>query len=647
MFNLNASIKSFEEEGDELKIRGLASTPSTDRAKDIILVDAWSKGGVDNYVKNPILLFNHDYNEPIGKVTSINTTNKGLEVEGVIFPETKAYNLVKKGVLKTFSVGFLINDADYDKEIDGLIIKDAELLEISVVSVPCNQDAVFELSKSISSDKYEKMKEKFGKEADKDADASKSNKMTTEELNEAIAKALEGQAEANAKAVADAVKAEREEAQKAAAEAKAAAEEEALREEAALKAAEAVSKSVAEQVEAKVKEALESSATEESMKDLKEALEAQKEQLKSLQESRGGFFPDKSEGRSKWIEDSELKNEATEAFIFAKAMQKPIEETSIGKGLLEKVNTQSSVQVSSDKFEQDIALGIERDIEQELILKPLFREMNLTSASQVLTIAPDTGYATHQTSGSTAPGVKPNGLLNNADGSQPYALSEVQFRTDKLISNAFLAKDTDEDVIIPLLPIIREAMVRQHAKSVDQMILSAGVAGGIYPNMVSKGLLAYANTSGRSVNGPSVGASEKVTGQALLSARQGMGKYGLNPADIVYIVSTSAYYQLLNDEAFYNNDEVGTGTKVRGEIGRMFGSPIMVSSEMGDTVAAGEVAAIALNRRNFLMPRLRGYTFESEYSVPGQHWQMVTTQRLGFTEMIPDAPSVVALKYAA
>lgn len=639
MFNLHTQIKSITEDGGVLKITGLASTPDTDRARDIILVDAWVKGGIENYKKNPILLFNHNYDEPIGKVTNIEVTAKGLEVEGEIFPGSKAYPLIQNGVLKTFSVGFLIKDADYSETNDGLIIKDAELLEISVVSVPCNQTAVFELSKSASEDTdVEKIKEKFGKK-NKGAPASSEPEMTKEEIEALIA-------EANQKAV-DAALAKR------------AAEEEAERkrveaeEKAKREREETITATVNKTVEEKLTEAVAAAVektSEESQKtiaELQDSLKTYADEIKALQDARGGFFPDRGSDRKKWLEDKDTRNEAIEAYILSKALKKPLEEISIGKQLMEKVNTQSSVQVSSDSFEELVSTEIYRDIEQELIIKPMFREVNLTSASQLLTIAPDTGYATHQTSGSTLPGTKPNGLLNMADGSQPYTLSEIQLRTDKLVSKAYLANDTEEDTILPILPIIRDAMIRQHAKSVDQMMLTAGVVGGVYPNTVSKGLAAYAATGGRTVNGPSAAAPTPITGKMLLSARRGMGKYGLRPQDLVYLVSTNAYFDLLEDEAFYNNYEVGQGTKVTGEVGRMFGSRILVSDELSSTVAAGEFAAFAINTRNFVVPRLRGLTSESEYSVDGQHWLLATTQRLGFTEIIPDATSVVGLAYAA
>ncbi len=47
-------------------------------------------------------------------------------------------------------------------ETDGYKIKDAELFEVSVVSIPCNQGATFGLSKSFDSmEEYNKYKHTF------------------------------------------------------------------------------------------------------------------------------------------------------------------------------------------------------------------------------------------------------------------------------------------------------------------------------------------------------------------------------------------------------------------------------------------------------------------------------------------------------
>ena len=70
-----------EAEDGSIKISGLASTNALDRTGDVINHDAWTKSqGLDNFKQNPIILFNHDYNKPIGRATSMEVSDKGLEI---------------------------------------------------------------------------------------------------------------------------------------------------------------------------------------------------------------------------------------------------------------------------------------------------------------------------------------------------------------------------------------------------------------------------------------------------------------------------------------------------------------------------------------------------------------------------------------
>ena len=169
IFNLTSTFKTHEQDDGSVMIRGMASTADFDRAGDSISAEAWQKGGLKNFEKNPIILFNHDYDKPIGRATGLKSGPDGLELECKISKSAPANvaELVKDGVLGAFSVGFRVKDADYIKETDGLMIKDAELFEVSVVSVPCNQSATFSLAKSFdSSEEYEEFKKTFTNRVD-------------------------------------------------------------------------------------------------------------------------------------------------------------------------------------------------------------------------------------------------------------------------------------------------------------------------------------------------------------------------------------------------------------------------------------------------------------------------------------------------
>jgi HK97 family phage prohead protease len=165
IFHWSSTFKTLSEDDDGgVNIKGYASTNHSDRAGDSIDHDAWTKnGGLENFKGNPIILFNHDYNRPIGRATSLEVTDRGLELGARISKSAgEVKDLIKDGVLGAFSVGFRVKDADYMKETDGYQIKDAELFEVSVVSVPCNQAAMFSIAKSFDSQsEYDEWKANF------------------------------------------------------------------------------------------------------------------------------------------------------------------------------------------------------------------------------------------------------------------------------------------------------------------------------------------------------------------------------------------------------------------------------------------------------------------------------------------------------
>ena len=115
----------------------IATTEGLDRDGEVILVSGWD---FDNFMKNPVLLFGHDYwSFPIGAVTEIVPEDNRVIARGV-FARTeegqKARMLYEDGILKTVSVGFI------PREREGNVITKAELLELSFVPVPSNPEAL-------------------------------------------------------------------------------------------------------------------------------------------------------------------------------------------------------------------------------------------------------------------------------------------------------------------------------------------------------------------------------------------------------------------------------------------------------------------------------------------------------------------------
>lgn len=110
--------------------------------------DAVLSSGMDitNFTKNPVILYNHNRAEIIGKAIKVELRDDGIYMEMHIYKSLnhKVYEAVRLGVLKAFSIGFSVKDLKYLPELDIFLITQAELYENSVVSVPANQDSLIE-----------------------------------------------------------------------------------------------------------------------------------------------------------------------------------------------------------------------------------------------------------------------------------------------------------------------------------------------------------------------------------------------------------------------------------------------------------------------------------------------------------------------
>ena len=671
IFHWTNSFKMLSEDDDGgLDIKGSASTDALDRAGDIIEGNAWTKGGLDNFKNNPVILFNHNYDRPIGRAKEIGVTENGLELTARISKSAgEIKDLIKDGVLGAFSVGFKVKDADYISETDGYKIKDAELFEVSVVSVPCNQTAVFSLAKSFDSmEEYDQFKKNFIKETSSiDASAkieqsseAKADKTETKmsEENKTPEVSPEFDLEAFAKQVADqtatsiAMK-QAEQKAKEEAEAKAQAEVEAT-EKAELDAKQEEQKVVVKSsisgaeklindVAAKVEER--QGDLESVVKELQSELTEKSEEIQAMRESKR-IFQDR--GNKNWKEAFE--GDIVDAKILGLATGRGYD-TPYAKSVMEKVNAHSGVAVSSADFEQIVSTNVERDIQNELVLAPLFREIQMNSANMIIPILPDSGYAEFTTN-QVASGSSPHGNLAQTGDTYgaPFGgvdLTEKTLSTHKLISQSYLGNETEEDAIMPILPLIRESIVRSHAKGIENALLLGNHSTGVYTSGTFDGLIKMASADSDETQSSTAVASDTVTAAELLALRKNMGKYGVNPNDVTYIVSQSAYFQLLEDAEFQDANLVGDmATKLTGEIGQVFGSRVLMCDEFPAQAANG-YGAIAVYARNYVMPRLRGVTIESDYEVANQRRVLVASQRIGFTDLIDGATSKWAYKFKA
>lgn len=139
-------VKSFDEEAGVL--RGMASTPATDRVGDIV-----EPMGAQFELPMPFL-YQHDANRPIGWVRAAKPTKDGIPVEVEIAKDVpvdfvqEAWALIRSKLVRGLSIGFKSLEDSEIKGTWGRRFSKWLWLELSAVTIPANAEATIQTIKS-------------------------------------------------------------------------------------------------------------------------------------------------------------------------------------------------------------------------------------------------------------------------------------------------------------------------------------------------------------------------------------------------------------------------------------------------------------------------------------------------------------------
>ncbi len=670
ILHVASMFKSQENDDGSVMIRGMASTSHSDRAGDVISKEAWEKGGLENFKNNPVILFNHDYDKPIGRATGVKVTENGLELEAKISKSAPAHvcELVKDGVLGAFSVGFKVKDADYIKETDGLMIKDAELFEVSVVSVPCNQAATFSLAKSFDSqEEYNEFKKTFTNRVDLTGQSlTKEDEISSNLVSDAPTSSEKSEKqeikmdtnesgidlEAFAKKVAEETAAKiamKQAEQKAAADADAkivadAAEEKAAQDEQVKSTIrtgiETGTERLLADVEAKMAE--KDASLQDVMETFKKELTEKQEEIEALNASKKSF-----QDRGNSADLTSFGQEFLQAKLLGAISRKGMD-TSYAQGIMEKAGVDAVAQGNLDTI---ISNQFIDQVMYNQQLGGLFEELAVTSGKTTLPITKVPKGAVFSTGGFT----DATSLNDDGTPANGYSVDDVTVSAYRLVAGTFVSNDIDEQLVVSLLPQISNQLAKAHAVAIDKAIVG-GHGGQTIKGLIATGgtldvaSLADGFATGVTTTGTAAAdvTTRYPTPELLAGLRSGMGAYGQNTGDLAIIINPDAYYNMIHTTGFTDISEVGSdlATKITGEVGSIFGIKVIVSDAM--PVAAVENAAgILLNTTNFVRPRLGGVNFETEYSVVNQRTNLVASQSVGFDRLVSDAASAQLIRYPA
>lgn len=240
----------------------------------------------------------------------------------------------------------------------------------------------------------------------------------------------------------------------------------------------------------------------------------------------------------------------------------------------------------------------------------------------------------------------------------PAASANVSLDTVKLGGRIPIATELTEDSIVPVLPTMREDLAKAIGRGIDYAIINGDSDGAhqdsdIGASAVHRGVL----WNGLRKHMLSDASFSKNIAGAFTSANLGlirsyMGKYGAYPEDLAWIVSPKTVSRHLQTLAeVITREKYGDqATILNGEIARVFGIPVIVSTQMRedlntagkyDGTTTDNTVILLVHRPSWIVGRRRELTIKVWENPEYDQIYLIATARHDFKTPWTDQPVCV------
>jgi len=648
-FDFNIESTKANDTDTALYIEGYANTSDKDRYGDIVLPTAFD---MQNFENNPIILLNHNQTTPIGKMVDYEIKDNGLWIKAKISKAAedlyKVHTLITDGILKAFSIGFKLVDANYDPKSDTFFISKLELLEVSVVSVPANQTSLFEVSKAFD-EKRAAYKEHYLANAEKAMTTVTTTETVTTETETSVttetveviddgtdtgdgSKQVITHDVEDEESLSDTEKdnntkgeesimpdAKKDTPQALTAKEVAEITAKAIADHEAAKAADADAKA-AEEAERKAAKDAEDARIAKAVEDAIAARDNADETKAGL--PNGGSAPEVPVITLSAEDKVAYEKKLDDLYLLSLMAEVPMNELKEFKALpvqvQKTVTNTGGISLAPIGFDNRLL----EDIRAELKVEKLFKSFTMPLADYRLPFNAAGVVAEWITAGSTPT-------------DRAVTFKNILFTAKKLMSAVGFNYEDEDDATVALLPTIRKELAYAMALLIDTTLISGDGTANDF-----RGVADYA--TGADVTGShvttlgTVATPGDVTPADIAAARAKMGRYALNPRDVVILINLSDYYKLVDDTTVQTITNYGTrATLVTGELANIWGIPIIPTEAFGTPAVAGDIRFLIVRPDRFMLGYRKGLMVEAWRDPRNQTKSLTASMRMDFNPLVP------------
>ena len=367
-----------------------------------------------------------------------------------------------------------------------------------------------------------------------------------------------------------------------------------------------------------------------SAEEYTELQQKQKETQESLDEMMKAFHEHKeeiaaqSERKFKFVQDNRreefTESDIADAYFHGNILNCPTE------GVSEKVfNTPMGLDIrekaitSVSAFTQSFSTTVQKELEQALTVGKALPRIRVDAKTFDVPVAgEDTdsdvsvfASGTYATSPSDTTRVPP---------SNQHTISSVSLTPNKFMVATHLATDEEEDTLLPLIPFLRQSSSRRLGRALEAGYtrgtnnlagFTANIDVSAYDSPFA-GIATLLNDASLTTN--TAGATTYPTPANVGTARAAMGKYGVDPKDLVLFLSTEAYLSLVQDTSVTTVDKIGDAyaTLLKGSLAAIYGVRIEIAPFL-DAATEGAYPAMLVYTPGFIIGERRDVVVQSAY----------------------------------
>ncbi|MBU0517269.1 MAG: phage major capsid protein [Proteobacteria bacterium] len=220
---------------------------------------------------------------------------------------------------------------------------------------------------------------------------------------------------------------------------------------------------------------------------------------------------------------------------------------------------------------------------------------------------------------------------------------KVQFDAVKLASRVIFSSEIDEDSIIPVLPFLKTSIVNALSSAQENAVINGDTSGVHMDSDITSSYDVRKSWNGYrklALAGSKVDFGGVVTATLMRSLKASMGKYGVDPNKLAWIVGVSGIIKVMDVPEVKTVDKYGPlATLLSGEIAKFDGIPVVVSeyirqdlNALGvfDNITKTKTIIALVYTPALMLGDVRLVALKSDEKVETDQIVLVATQRLDF-----------------